>query len=143
MAQAKAGDKVKVHYTGKLDDGTVFDSSRDRDPIEFVLGQKMVIAGFDDAVAGMEVGETKEVSLDPDQAYGQPRDELIGEVERARLPEELAPEVGMFLQAQSPDGSVTDVKIVEVKDETITIDANHPLAGQTLNFELELVSIGE
>ena len=142
MAQAKTGDTVKVHYTGTLDDGTVFDTSKDRDPIEFTLGNKMVIDGFDNAVTGMEVGETKSVSLAPDEAYGQPRDELIGAVERSRLPEDLTPEVGMFLQAQSPDGQVNDVKITEVTDDTITIDANHPLAGQTLNFELTLVEIG-
>lgn len=142
MAKAKAGDTVKVHYTGTLDDGTVFDSSKDRDPIEFTLGKKMVIDGFDKAVEGMEVGETQSVALTPDDAYGQPREELIGTVERSRLPEELTPEVGMFLQAQSPDGQVNDVKITEVTDDTITIDANHPLAGQNLNFELTLVEIG-
>lgn len=142
MAQAQAGDTVKVHYTGTLDDGTVFDSSQDRDPIEFTLGQKQVIDGFDTAVTGMEVGETRSVSLTPDEAYGQPRDELVGTVDRDRLPEELTPEVGMFLQAQSPDGQVNDVKITDVSDDTITIDANHPLAGQNLHFDLTLVSIG-
>jgi len=142
LAQAQAGDTVKVHYTGTLDDGTVFDSSQDRDPIEFTLGQKQVIDGFDTAVTGMEVGETRSVSLTPDEAYGQPRDELVGTVDRDRLPEELTPEVGMFLQAQSPDGQVNDVKITDVSDDTITIDANHPLAGQNLHFDLTLVSIG-
>lgn len=141
MAKAKMGDKVKVHYNGLLEDGTEFDTSREKDPLEFTLGEQTVIAGFEDSVIGMEVGEKKSISIPPEQAYGEMRENLIVEVARTQLPQDVEPKVGMMLQASSPDGDSTQVTIVAVKDDTITIDGNHPLAGQQLKFDLELVEI--
>jgi peptidylprolyl isomerase len=142
MSHAKAGDKVKIHYTGKLDDGTEFDSSAGRDPLEFVLGSGQVIPGFDNAVDGMKVGENKEVRLDAEDAYGARNDQLIQEVPKSALPDDLEPKVGMGLQSQSPDGQVMQLTVTDVADDSITVDANHPLAGKALSFAIELVEIG-
>ena len=142
MSQAKSGDTVKIHYTGTLDDGTQFDSSSGRDPLEFELGGGQVIPGFDTAVEGMAVGDSKNVRIEPDQAYGERHEQLVQEVPRSALPEDLQPEVGMGLQSQSPDGQVMDLVITAVTEESITVDANHPLAGQALSFDIELVEIG-
>ena len=141
MSQAKNGDTVKIHYTGTLDDGTEFDSSAGRDPLEFQLGGGQVIPGFDNAVEGMTVGDSKSVRIEPDEAYGQRHEQLIQDVERSALPEDLAPEVGMALQSQSPDGRVMMLTITAVSEDTITVDGNHPLAGQALSFDIELVAI--
>jgi peptidylprolyl isomerase len=141
MSQAKSGDTVKIHYTGTLDDGTQFDSSAGRDPLEFELGSGQVIPGFDTAVEGMAVGENKNVRLEAEEAYGPRHDQLVQEVERNVLPEDLTPEEGMALQSQSPDGQVTQLMVTAVTETTITVDANHPLAGQALSFEIELVDI--
>lgn len=142
MSQAKSGDTVKIHYTGTLDDGTQFDSSAGREPLEFELGGGQVIPGFDSAVDGMSVGESKSVRIEPDQAYGERHDQLVQEVPRSALPDDLEPQVGMGLQSQSPDGQVMMLTVTEVGDDNITVDANHPLAGQALNFDIELVEIG-
>ena len=141
MSEAKSGDKVQIHYTGKLDDGTTFDTSAGRDPLEFELGSGQVIAGFDKAVQGMTEGDTKSVTLDPEEAYGQRHDQLVQEVPKNALPDDLDPKVGMALQSRSPDGQVTQLTVTQVNDDTITVDANHPLAGQALNFDIELVKI--
>ena len=141
MNQAAAGDTVRIHYTGTLTDGTQFDSSSGRDPLEFKLGGGEVIPGFDNAVNGMSVGDTKSVAIPPEEAYGVRHDQLVQEVPRSALPEELSPEVGMQLQSQSPDGQVMLLIVTEVTDDTVTVDGNHPLAGQTLNFDIELVDI--
>lgn len=140
MEQARAGDTVRIHYTGKLGSGEVFDSSRGRDPFEFTLGEGQVIAGFDDAVAGMAPGEEKTVSIPPEQAYGPRRDELSGEVPRAQFPPDIDPHVGQQLQMQQ-NGQNFVVTVTGVTDETVRLDANHPLAGKELTFELELVEI--
>lgn len=142
MSQAKSGDTVKIHYTGTLDDGTQFDSSSGRDPLEFQLGGGQVIPGFDTAVTGMSVGESKSVRIEPDEAYGPRHEQLVQQVPRSALPDDLEPQVGMGLQSQSPDGQVMMLTVTAVEDENITVDANHPLAGQVLNFDIELVSIG-
>lgn len=142
MSQAKSGDTVKIHYTGTLDDGTQFDTSAGRDPLEFELGGGQVIPGFDTAVEGMAVGESKNVRIEPDQAYGERHDQLVQQVPRSALPDDLEPEVGMGLQSQSPDGQVMMLMVTEVGEENIMVDANHPLAGQALNFDIELVEIG-
>ena len=142
MSNAKTGDTVKIHYTGTLDDGTQFDSSAGRDPLEFELGGGQVIPGFDSAVEGMAVGENKNVRIEPDQAYGERHEQLVQEVPRSALPDDLEPQVGMGLQSQSPDGQVMMLIVTEVGDENITVDANHPLAGHALNFDIELVEIG-
>jgi len=139
--QVEDGDTVKVHYTGTLEDGTVFDTSVEREPLALTLGQGLVIPGFEQAVIGMKVGESKTVDIPVEQAYGPYRDDLILVVERDELPEDLETEVGQQLQMSQADGSFIVVTITEVSETTITIDANHPLAGQNLTFEIELVEI--
>ena len=141
MALAQAGDTVRVHYTGKLDDGTVFDSSAGSDPIEFVIGDHQVIPGFEDGVTGMTIGETKTVTIPFDHAYGAYDDGLVLTVPREQFPDHITPEVGEALQLQQPDGEMITVIISEVSDESVTLDANHPLAGEDLTFDLELAEI--
>jgi len=141
MTQAKAGDKVKVHYTGKLADGTQFDTSADQDPLEFTLGAGEVIPGFEDAVLGMNPGDTKTATIPADNAYGDYDDELVLEVERNQFPPEITPEVGQRLQLHQGDGQVFGAVVTEVNGDTVTLDANHPLAGQELTFDIELVEI--
>jgi FKBP-type peptidyl-prolyl cis-trans isomerase 2 len=142
MAQAKKNDTVKVHYTGKLTSGEVFDSSVDREPLEFTVGAGQMIQGFDSAVEGMELNEKKTVTIPSAEAYGDRNDQLLHKVEKSNLPEDLKPEVGQTLVAGGPEGQQTRVTVVEVTDNDITIDANHPLAGQDLVFDIELVHIG-
>jgi peptidylprolyl isomerase len=141
MTQAKSGDTVRIHYTGTLADGTQFDSSDGRDPLEFALGGGQVIPGFDSAVDGMAVGDNKSVTIEPDQAYGERHEQLVQQVPKSALPQDMEPAIGMQLQSQSPEGQVMNLVITEVADETITVDANHPLAGQALTFAIELVEI--
>lgn len=141
MSQAKPGDSVKIHYSGTLDDGTPFDSSVGRDPLEFELGSGQVIPGFDRAVEGMSVGEQKTVNIPPEEAYGPHREQMVQEVPRTALPDDLEPKEGMALRAQQPDGRVIDLTVTAVGDDSITVDGNHPLAGQALNFTIELVAI--
>jgi peptidylprolyl isomerase len=142
MSQAKSGDTVKIHYTGTLDDGSEFDSSSGRDPLEFTVGSGQVIPGFDKAVEGMAVGDQKKVRIEAEDAYGEPSDQMIQEVPKSALPDDLEPKEGMGLQAKGQDGRVINLTVTEVSDETITVDGNHPLAGKPLNFDIELVSIG-
>jgi FKBP-type peptidyl-prolyl cis-trans isomerase 2 len=141
MSKAKANDTVKVHYTGKLTNGQVFDSSLERDPLQFTVGGGQMIKGFDEAVSGMEVTEKKTVTIPCAEAYGEKNDQLIQEVPRTELPEDMKPEPGQTLVATNQDGQQTHVIVKDVADEQITIDANHPLAGQDLIFEIELVEI--
>lgn len=139
MEEVKANDKVKVHYTGKLDDGDVFDTSKDREPLEFTVGEGKLIKGFEDAVLGMEVGQTKSIKIPSDDAYGPVNKELIQTVEKNKLPQDLNPSVGQTLVSKTPDGNSFNVLVTEVTDENITIDANHPLAGKNLSFDITLV----
>jgi peptidylprolyl isomerase len=141
MSKAKTGDTVKIHYTGTLDDDTEFDSSTGREPLEFTLGGGQVIAGFDNAVDGMTVGDSKTVTIPPAEAYGDRHDQLVQQVPKSSLPDEMNPEIGMQLQSQGPDGQVMNLVVAEVAEESITVDANHPLAGQALTFAIELVEI--
>ncbi len=141
MTQAKSGDKVQVHYTGTLDDGTVFDSSSGREPLEFTIGEKQVIAGFEDAVVGMEKGQKTTTKIAVDQAYGQRREEMVVQVPREKLPDGLEPKVGDRLQVGQPDGRQVAVTVTEISETTLTLDGNHPLAGQALTFEIELVGV--
>jgi len=138
---AKDGDTVKIHYTGTLEDGTTFDTSEGREPLEFTLGEGMVIPGFEKAVYGLQVGKSKTVTIPVEEAYGPYSDDLILVVEREELPADLEPEVGQQLQMQQTDGRTVVVIITDVSEDTITIDANHPLAGKDLTFEIELVEI--
>ncbi|MCC5828029.1 MAG: peptidylprolyl isomerase [Phycisphaeraceae bacterium] len=140
--QAKTGDTVKVHYTGKLTDGTVFDSSIDREPLEFTLGAGQIIPGFEKAVEGLAPGEKTQTTIPADEAYGPHNAEAVVEVERSQLPEDVKPEVGRQLQVQRQDGEPIPVRITAVNDATVILDANHPLAGKDLNFEIEVVAVG-
>jgi peptidylprolyl isomerase len=141
MATATTGDTVKVHYTGKLEDGTVFDTSRDRDPLEFTLGQQQVIPGFENAVTGMNVGEAKTTNIPVDDAYGQRREDLLFGVSPDQFPEDMAPKVGDQLRVQLSNGQAANVVVFEIKDDAVVLDANHPLAGQNLVFDIELVEV--
>lgn len=141
MSQAKSGDTVKIHYTGTLDDGTQFDSSQGREPLAFELGSGQVIPGFEKAVEGMEVGEQKSVTIDSDDAYGPHNQQMVQEVPKTALPPDLEPEEGMALQAKGQDGNRVNLTVTAVGEESITVDANHPLAGKDLKFDIELVAI--
>lgn len=141
MTKACEGNTVKVQYIGTLNDGTVFDQSPEETPLEFTLGERAVIAGFEKAVDGMEIGEVKKVTIAPEEAYGQYHDEMLIEVKKEQLPEELEPKVGTPLQVGLPDGQTQVVVISEIADDTVTLDANHPLAGQELTFEITLKEI--
>lgn len=141
MSQAKIGDTVKVHYKGTLLDGTQFESSYEQDPIEFTIGENRVLPKFEEAVIGMNQGEKADVSIPPNDAYGPYRDDLIVSIGRAELPDSIQPKVGMMLQIPSNQGEPFNVLIKEVNDENVLLDGNHPLAGQDLNFEIELVEI--
>jgi peptidylprolyl isomerase len=141
MVQAKLGDRVKVHYTGRLIDGQVFDSSQDRAPIEFKIGDKMVIPGFESAVIGMTLGENKTVTIESENAYGPYMTELVTSVDREQFPQHIAPQIGQQLEIKSDEGFEAIVTVTEVTDATVTLDANHPLAGKNLVFEIELVEI--
>jgi FKBP-type peptidyl-prolyl cis-trans isomerase 2 len=141
MAVAKTNDTVKVHYTGKLTSGEVFDSSENREPLQFTVGTGQMIKGFDEAVNGMEEKEKKTVNIPAAEAYGPKRDDLKQNISKTQLPEDLKPEVGQTLMATSPDGQQTQVTVTDVTEAEIEIDANHPLAGHDLVFDIELVSI--
>jgi len=141
MAKAEQGDTVKVHYTGVLEDGTVFDSSKGREPLEFTLGGGDVIPGFDDGVLGMETGEEKTITIPSAQAYGPPREELRAKVPREDFPNEISPEPGMQLQMMLPDGQTIPVTVEDVAEDHVLLNANHPLAGQDLTFTLTLVEV--
>ena len=143
MAQAKEGDEVQVHYTGKLEDGTVFDTSEDGEPLSFTIGENRVIPGFEEAVTGMEPGDSKTTEVDPEQAYGEHRDDMVMEMERDQIPDDVDPEVGQQLQLRLENGQTVPVLITALGEESVTIDANHPLAGRKLLFEIELVDVSE
>lgn len=141
MGLAQQNNTVKVHYTGRLDDGTVFDSSEGRDPLEFTLGEGRVIPGFEQAIMGMSEGESKTVTIPSEQAYGPHRDDLILTVGRDQFPPDIQPTVGQKLQVQQAGGQVIMVEVAEVADQQVMLDANHPLAGQDLTFDLQLVEV--
>ena len=139
--RAKDGDTVKVHYTGTLEDGTVFDTSVEREPLEFTLGEGTLISGFEEAVKGMQVGQSKTVTIPAEEAYGLHRDDLVLVIERDQIPEDLDLKVGQQLQMQQTNDKTIVVIVTDVSETTITVDANHPLAGKDLTFEIELVEI--
>ena len=141
MAQAKHGDTVKVHYTGKLSDGTIFDSSDGREPLEFTLGQRQVIPGFEQAVIGMDLGQSRTAEIEAAQAYG-PRDErLVTQINRQQIPDDVKVSVNDRLQVRRSDGRTLVVTVTEVSETSLTLDGNHPLAGKDLTFDIELVDI--
>lgn len=139
MAQAKYGDVVKVHYTGKLDDGTVFDSSTDRDPLEFTIGNGEIIPGFEQAVIGMKPGETKTIKIPSDEAYGPHHEEMVLEIDRNEFPADLNLRAGLQLQMGQDDGRAIPVMVIDISESSVTLDANHPLAGKDLTFDIRLV----
>ncbi len=141
MAQAKSGDSVRVHYTGKLADGTVFDSSRDREPLEFTIGDGNIISGFEQAVVGMTPGQSLSATIPASEAYGERDDTLVWEVGKDKFPPDLELEVGQQLQSIQDDGQVIRVFVAAISEGSVTLDANHPLAGQDLQFDIELVEI--
>jgi FKBP-type peptidyl-prolyl cis-trans isomerase 2 len=141
MSQAKTGDTVKVHYTGKLTNGEIFDTSKDREPLQFTLGEKQVIAGFEQGIEGMKIGEVKEVNLSSENAYGPRKEEMIFEIANENIPPEVNPQVGQTLTMSNPEGQQFNVLVHEVGDNSIFLDANHPLAGKDLVFEVELMEI--
>lgn len=141
MVQAKEGDTVKVHYTGKFKNGTAFDSSAGADPLEFKIGSGRLIPGFEEAVLGMSPGESKTVNIPAEKAYGRYREDRIINVDRKDLPPEVEPEIGMNLEVCSPNGQVIPVQVTDIQGTTVTLDANHPLAEQDLIFDIQLVEI--
>jgi len=142
MTQVKTGDTVRIHYRGTLQDGTEFDSSEGRDPLMFEVGSGQIIPGLDKALPGMAVGDTKTVDVPADEAYGQRKPDALHAIPRAQVPADIPLGIGTALQMRSPDGRAIAVTVAEVTDDTVTLDANHPLAGQDLTFHIELVSIG-
>lgn len=140
MSEAKSGDTVRIHYTGTLEDGTVFDSSEGQEPLEFTLGSQEVIPGFEQAVEGMQPGEKKEITIAAADAYGSHQSEYVLVVDREDFPENIEPEPGQELQL-SQGGQSFVVRVTDVTETSVTLDANHPLAGQDLTFALELVEI--
>ncbi len=141
MSQAARGDTVRVHYTGKLEDGSVFDTSADRDPLEFTIGAGQTIAGFDEAVVGMETGDSKTTTVPADRAYGARREDMVVAVERERLPNKFQAAVGDRLQTRLDTGQVIEMTILELTDEQVVLDANHPLAGKDLTFDIQLIEV--
>lgn len=141
MLQVKKGDTVKVHYHGKLTDGTTFDSSEGRQPLEFEVGSGRVIKGFDEGVKGMSIGEKKTISIPADDAYGPKQEEMIIPFERKNFPPDIEPEVGMTLNMHSEDGNELPVVIAAITNDKIVLDANHPLAGKDLIFDIEVVDV--
>ena len=141
MTQAKTGDTVSIHYTGTLSDGSTFDSSEGREPLEFTIGSGQIIPGLDAALPGMTVGDKKTVEVPADEAYGQPDPNARQAVPRADIPADIPLDIGTRLQVQTPQGQVMPVTVAEVTEEQVILDANHPLAGQDLTFAIELISV--
>lgn len=142
MKKASEGDKVKVHYTGTLEDGSTFDSSEGREPLEFTMGEGMMIPGFEKAVAGMAAGEKTTAKIPADEAYGPHRSEMVATIGIADFPESITPEVGLPVTMRHPDAGSFDAIVTAIEDDKVTLDANHPLAGKDLNFDIEVVEIG-
>ena len=143
MSQVKENSTVKVNYTGKLSDGKIFDTSEGEAPIEFVLGQGRLIPGFEKGLIDMKVNEKKTITIPKEEAYGEVNNDLLHEVKKTELPQDMAPEVGMGLVSKAPDGQEMNLMVVEVKEDSLVVDANHPLAGKDLIFDLEVVEINE
>jgi FKBP-type peptidyl-prolyl cis-trans isomerase 2 len=141
MSEAQIGTTVKIHYTGKLDDGSVFDSSQNREPIQFKIGEGDVIKGLEEAVIGMKEGDSKTVTIATDDAYGPYREELVTNVDKEKIPDEIELKVGQLLKVKKSNGNVYNVTVSKVGDSEVTLDANHPLAGRDLTFDLELVEV--
>ena len=141
MTQAKTGDTVKVHYTVKFDDGSVFDTSVEKEPLQFTIGAGLVIPGFDEAAIGMTAGESKTTVIPPDKAYGSRMEELVVEVKKGDFPPNINPEIGQRFQISQPDGQTAVVVVIAISESSVTLDGNHPLAGKELTFDIQMVEI--
>ena len=141
MEQVKHGDTVKIHYTGKLEDGTIFDTSAKRDPLQFIIGAGQVVSGFEQAIVGMNPSESKTVKVPADKAYGPHREEMVLVVDRNKIPKNLKLELGQELQIPQEDGQKTIVAVTNISESSVTLDANHPLAGKDLTFDIQLIEI--
>ena len=141
MAQAKVGDTVKVRYTGSLENGTVFDGSHEQEPLEVTIGKQNMLPSFEEEVVGMSEGDKKTFSIQPDDAFGQRQENLVFDIERSKLPSEIDLQIGRVLRVESDAGRNYDVTVIDIDDEKVTFDGNHPLAGKVLNFDIELVEI--
>jgi len=141
MSKAKDGDKVKVHYTGQLENGEVFDTSKQREPLEFIIGSGNVIPGFENGIIDMKVGESKRITISPEEGYGSRREDLVVKVMKSEFPEHITPAIGQQLQIKQEEGDILNVNIIELDEDSVTLDANHPLAGHTLLFDVDLVEI--
>jgi FKBP-type peptidyl-prolyl cis-trans isomerase 2 len=141
MKEAQVGDVVSVHYTGKLESGEIFDSSKDRDPLEFTLGNKELLAGFEEGVVGMKPGESRSVTLEPENAFGDRREDLLLDLPKEEFPQHITPSVGLQLKLSNASGTSLTVVVTEVGEETVTLDGNHPMAGQTVVFDIKLLEI--
>lgn len=141
MAKAKNGDILKVHYTGKLENGKIFVTTKGGTPLEVTIGNGKFLPGFEKGIIGMETGETKTIILPPEEAYGPRREELVVDVKKSDFPHDITPNIGQQLQARQKDGSVINVIVTHIDENTVTLDANHPLAGKTLTFDIQLVEV--
>lgn len=141
MTQAETGNTVKVHYKGMLDNGQVFDSSEGKEPLSFTVGHGTLIKGFENAVIGMAVGEEKEFTVEPDDGYGERNEDLIIDINRNDIPSHIDVSIGQRLQIQQPNGEAISVAVTDMTEEKVTLDANHPLAGQDLTFKVEVMEI--
>lgn len=141
MAAAKLGDTVKIHFTGKLQDETIIETSKSGDPLEFKIGEGNVISGLEQGVIGMAAGDKKTIAVSPEDGFGQPQKDLVVDLNKSEFPEDVEFEVGTYLNIESSDGKEFKAKVVEIKEETVTLDANHPLAGATINYDVELIEI--
>lgn len=141
MTQAQVGDKVKVHYEGFLEDGSTFDSSFDKEPLELTIGSERVIPGFESAIVGMSEGETKSISVAPEEGFGAYRNDLLVNVEKNQLPSNIDPQLGMMLQVRSDEDNIRYFTIADITEDTVTLDGNHPLAGKEISFTIQLLEI--
>ena len=143
MSGAKTGDTVKVHYTGQFEDGSVFDTSQGKDPLEFTVGTGRVIRGFEEAIEGLNTGDSTTTTIEAPEAYGERLEELLFQVDKARFPEGIVPSVGDQLQLNQPEGGMVDVVVSAIEGDTVTLDANHPLAGRVLTFKITVVDVAD
>ncbi|MBT4100253.1 MAG: peptidylprolyl isomerase [Gemmatimonadetes bacterium] len=143
MSGAKTGDTVKVHYTGQFEDGSVFDTSQGKDPLEFTVGTGQVIRGFEEAIEGLNTGDSTTTTIEAPEAYGERLEELLFQVDKARFPEGIVPSVGDQLQLNQPEGGMVDVVVSAIEGDTVTLDANHPLAGRVLTFKITVVDVAD
>ena len=143
MSGAKTGDTVKAHYTGQFEDGSVFDTSQGKDPLEFTVGTGQVIRGFEEAIEGLNTGDSTTTTIEAPEAYGERLEELLFQVDKARFPEGIVPSVGDQLQLNQPEGGMVDVVVSAIEGDTVTLDANHPLAGRVLTFKITVVDVAD